>query len=84
VSRHKHLDEETLVELAHRKLNLSRATWLIECILFPGHASVKTTLLPGGRRIDRGVDFRTHAELEPAVLAAIAESVAVLRQGSAP
>jgi hypothetical protein len=34
--------------------------------------------------VDRGVDFRTRAELEPDVLAAIAESVAVLRQGSAP
>lgn len=76
----KHLDEEGLVELAHRKLNLSRARWSIECILLTGHASVRTTQLPSGLRVDRGVDFRTRAELEPAVLAAISESVAELRR----
>jgi hypothetical protein len=79
VPRPKHLDEDGLVELAHRKLNLNRARWIIECILFTDHASVRTTQLPSGRRVDRGVDVRTRAELEPAVLAAIAESVAELR-----
>jgi hypothetical protein len=79
----KHLDEHALVELAHRRLNLSRARWIIECILLSGHASVRTTQLPSGRRVDRGIDFRTRSELEPAVLAAISESVAELR-GSEP
>jgi hypothetical protein len=76
----KRLDEDGLVELAHRTLHLSRARWMIECILLGSHVSVKTTHLPSGRREDRGVGFRTRAEIEPAVLAAISDSVEALRR----
>jgi len=80
-SRQKQVDEEALADLAYRELNLGRETWLVECFPFPsaGHVSVRTTDVRTGRHVDRSVAYRTRAELEPAFLAAVSQSVAELR-----
>jgi len=82
VSRQKQVDEEALADLAYRKLNLGRDAWLVECFPFPssGHVSVRTTDVRAGRHVDRNVAYRTAAELEPAFLSAVSESVAELRR----
>ncbi len=60
VSRRKQLDKEALADLAYQRLNLGRATWLVECFPSSGHVSVRTTDIRAGRRVDRGVAYRTH------------------------
>jgi hypothetical protein len=78
-TRKKILPEE-LVELAHRKLSLSRSAWRIECVTISSPLLLRTTHTRTRRHADRSVAYRTRAEREPAFLAAVSDSVTELRR----
>jgi hypothetical protein len=76
----KNILPEELVDLAHRKLSLSRSAWVIECIIFSNPLMLRTTHVRTRRHADRSVAYRTRAEREPVFLAAVSDSVTELRR----
>lgn len=81
VSRQKQMDAKALADLACRKLNLGRATWLIESAPRRPATSACGRRMPGRAATWTG-GWRTapRAQLEPPFLAAVAESVSELRR----